>query len=329
MKWVIATAGLTLGLLGASRVLVKTGTVAPEGSPWHAILVEMDQSFRAISNGAVRMRVYPGGVLGDELDMLKKLRVGQLQAVALSGVGLSRVEPSVGCLQLPLMFRSYDELDHVMARMLPEIEARMEARGYVVLNWSDAGWVYFFSKTPARTPNQWRNLRLFINTGDPDSLALYQANGFRPVPLAVTDMMTGLQTGMIDAFDVPPLLALLNQWFGSAPYMLDLRWAPLVGGTVVLKKTWDRIEPQQRAQMLAASRASGTKYRPEIRRMNDEAIKAMEQRGLKVLTLDDATRAEWEREVDAALPKLRDSLCPGALMDQVRTLRDAYRARSR
>ncbi len=324
-----------LGLLGAAacpisaqRVLIKMGTIAPDGSPWHQILQQMGQDWRTISGGAVTLRIYPGGVLGDEPDMIQKMRIGQLQAVALSGSGLSRLEPAVACLQIPMMLETYEELDYVRDRMAPQLEQRIGQKGYVVLNWGDAGWVHFFTKTPARTLDDIRQMKLFTMAGDAEALELYESAGFHPVPLATTDMLPALQTGLIDAFDVPPLLALLNQWFGVAKYMTDVRWAPLVGATIVSKRTWERIPEAIRPGMLAAARSAGERLRGEIRKMGDDAVEAMKKRGLTVITPDEATLAGWRREVEEAYPKLRGRLVEAALFDEVRRLRDEFRARS-
>ncbi len=315
-----------IGPVAAQPVLVKMGTVAPEGSPWHQILQQMGQQWQKISGGKVTLRIYPGGVLGDEPDMITKMRIGQLQAVALSGSGLSRLEPAVACLQIPMMIESYEELDYVRDRIAPRLEKLLDEKGYVVLNWGDAGWVHFFTKTPARRLDDIRKMKLFTMAGDADALELYQQAGFRPVPLATTDMMPALQTGLIEAFDVPPLLAMLNQWFGLARNMIDLKWAPLVGGTILSKKTWERVPESMRPAMLEAARSAGLRLRSEIRKMGDDAVVEMKKRGLNVITLDAATVAEWRREVEQAYPKLRGRLVPAELFDEVRRLRDEFRA---
>lgn len=328
-RLLIAVVGTLLpaAVVDAQTVLIKMGTVAPEGSPWHQILQQMGQDWRNISGGKVQLRIYPGGVLGDEPDMIQKMRIGQLQAVALSGSGLSRLEPAVACLQIPMMIESYAELDYIRDRIAPRLEQAIEQKGYIVLNWGDAGWVHFFTKTPARKLDDIRRMKLFTMAGDADALELYQSAGFRPVPLATTDMLPALQTGLIEAFDVPPLLAMLNQWFGVAPYMLDLKWAPLVGATIVSKRTWERIPEPARTEMREAARRAGVRLRGEIRKMGDDAVEAMKKRGLKVIALDAATLAEWRREVEAAYPKLRGRLVPAELFDEVKRLRDEFRAK--
>jgi len=167
---------------------------------------------------------------------------------------------------------------------------------------------------------------LFTMAGDPDALELYQSAGFRPVPLATTDMLPALQTGLIEAFDVPPLLAMLNQWFGVANHMIDLKWAPLVGATIVSKQAWERTPEQARPQMYEAARKSGNRLRGEIRKMGDDAVTEMQKRGLRITSPDAGTLAEWRREVEAAYPKLRGRLVPAELFDEAKRLRDEFRS---
>ncbi len=313
----------------AQPVLIKMGTVAPDGSPWHQILQQMGQDWNKISGGKVTLRIYPGGVLGDEPDMIKKMRIGQLQAVALSGSGLSQLETAVSCLQIPMMLESYEEVDYVRERLTPRLDKLIEQKGFIVLNWGDAGWVHFFTKRPASRLDDIRKMKLFTMAGDAEALELYQSAGFRPVPLATTDMLPALQTGLIEAFDVPPLLAMLNQWFGLANNMIDVKWAPLVGATIVSKQTWERIPETIRPQMLEAARNVGQRLRGEIRKMGEDAVAAMKKRGLRVITPDAATLADWRRQAEEAYPKLRGRLVPPELFDEVKRLRDEFRAQAR
>ena len=327
MMSILFLLGCIAAPVSAGSVRIKLGTSAPQGTAWHEVLLQLSQDWSRISGGTVRVDIYPDGRLGDEADMVEKARFGQLQAVALSGVGLSHVEPGVAALQIPMMFDSYQELDYVRDRLAPLLEERMEAKGWVVLNWGDAGWIHFFTKEPVSTPEELRRLKLFISAGDANSEALYKAAGFKPVPLAVTDILPALQTGMIEAFDVPPLLALVNQWFGLARNMVDVKWAPLVGATVIRKEAWERIPAAYRPEMRKAARAAGERLRGDIRRLGDEAVIEMQKHGLKVIEVDAETLEIWRTEAEAVYPELRGKIIPADLFDEVRRLRDEYRRR--
>ena len=322
----VALAALSVSL-GAAQgpVRIRLGAVVPKGSLWDESLQYVRQEWRRISGGTVQVTIYSGGVLGDEPEMVRQIRQGRIQAVGLSSVGLSRIDNGVSCLQVPMMFRSYDELDHVRDRLAPTLERRIEAKGFKVLNWADGGWVHTFTKKPARTPDDVRRMKLFTSAGDPETERLYKDVGFQVVPLSLTDMVTSLQTGMIEAFSTVPLFAQLQESYKLAPYMIDVLWMPLVGGTVVSQQAWDQIPAAYRTPMLEAARAAGTRLRGDIRAMGDDAVREMTKRGLQVITVDTATRDLWQSTAERAYPHLRGSYCPADLFDEVVRLRDGYR----
>ena len=302
----IAAVLLCSAWLGAQTpVRIRMGTVVPKGSLWDESLQLIRQEWLKISGGSVQVTIYPGGVLGDETEMVRQVRQGRIQAVGLSSVGLSFIDDGVSCLQVPMMFRSYAELDYVRDRIAPKLEQRMEAKGFKVLNWADGGWVHTFTKRAARTPDDVRKMKLFTSAGDPETERLYKEFGFQVVPLSMTDMITSLQTGMIEAFSTVPLFAQLEESYKLAPNMLDLEWAPLVGGTVISTKVWDQLAAAHRTAMEDAARAAGQRRKGEIRKMGDASIAEMQKRGLQVAKLDAGTRQQWQSAAEAAYPKLR------------------------
>jgi TRAP-type C4-dicarboxylate transport system substrate-binding protein len=303
------------------------GTVAPEGSPWHEVLLKMGQDWKRISNGKVHLRIYPSGVQGDENDMLRKVRIGQLDSVALSANGLARIDRGVSCLQIPMLLESYEELDFVVERITPRLEQRLADKGFIVLHWADVGWVHFFTKKPAKSPDDIRRMKLFITAGDPEAERLYKELGFHPIPLALTDMIPSLQTGLIDAFDVPPLFALIDQSFALAKHMIPVKWAAVVGATVVSRRTWERIPEEWRDPMLAAARNAAKERRDEIRQMGHEAVTEMMKRGLHVVDLDPESMGSWREEAENVYPSLRGTLVPDELFDEVVRLQGQFRTR--
>lgn len=311
---------------GKGAPIIKMGTVAPEGSSWHRIFRTMGEEWKQAPGGGVILRIYAGGVLGDEPDMVRKMRIGQIQAAALTTAGLADIDNAVAALQIPMMFRSYEELDHVRERLRPALEKRLEGKGFIVLNWGDAGWVMFFAKEAFATPDDLKKRRLFVWAGDNAALEIWKAAGFLPVPLASTDVLPGLQTGLIDAFDTTPLVALSSQWFGLAPHMLDLEWAPLVGATVVTKKAWSAIPPGTRAALLESAAKAGDRLKGEIRAANQEAIEAMRKRGLKIHPASPEVEDAWRRAAEGAYPRIRGGIVPRPMFDEVGRLRDEFRA---
>jgi TRAP-type C4-dicarboxylate transport system substrate-binding protein len=326
---ILMLGGIAPSRLDAQTIRIRMGTVAPRGSVWAEELEVIREKWREISNGRVDLRIYPSGVLGDEVEMLRKVRAGTLQGVALSQIGLSRVDPGAACLSIPFLFRSDAEQDYVRERLSTKLTEQVERQGFVLVNWGEAGWVRLFSKRRLRTPNDLRGMKLFTSAGDPESERMWKDLGFNVVPISLTDMSVALQTGMIDAFDVPPLFALLDRTFAQASYMLDLPIAPVVGGTLIERATWEQIPADLRPRLIEAAMEAGDRLRVEVRRLDQEAIAEMRQRGLEIVELDAAARELWIQEAVNAYPRLRGTYAPSALFDEAQRLVEEYRSRAK
>src|SRR5512142_3052002 len=232
---------------------IKLGTLAPAGTSYHQSLMAMGEAWRKDSGGAVDLTIFAGGKLGGEAEMVGLMKMNSLQAALLTAVGLSEIEPAVTSLQfIPMVFRDFAEVDYVGDKLRAQLEARIAAKGFVVLFWTDAGWVRFFSNQRVVHPDDLRKLKLFTWAGDPVQVALYKSAGFNAVPLETVDIVPALQTKLIDAVPVPPFYAMVSQIDARAPYMLELNWAPLVGALVVRAETWNRIPAETRGALLAA-----------------------------------------------------------------------------
>src|SRR5579885_2877629 len=199
----IAALAFCAATLTAQTTVIKLGTLVPKDSPWYEILTKMGDEWKQESGGKIQLHIYPGGEQGDEPEMVQKVRIKKLQAVALSGAGLSGILADVSALQIPLMLDSYEEFDYVRDHIAARLEKGLADRGYIVLNWGYAGWVHFYTKRPATRPDEIRAMKLCVLQGDTASFAIYQQNGFHPVALAATDIFTGLQTGLVDAIQGP------------------------------------------------------------------------------------------------------------------------------
>jgi TRAP-type C4-dicarboxylate transport system substrate-binding protein len=306
-------------------LVIKLATIAPEGSSWHRVLLEMGEEWEKASGGAVVLRIYPGGVVGDEDAMLRKMRVGQLQAAAITGMGLAFLDRSFYGLHIPMLYASEEEFDYVRDRLSPLLEKRLEEKGFIVLNWGDAGWVYFFAREPFTHPAEMKAMKLYIGAGDVPLTQLYKEAGFRPVPISVVDILPGLETGLIDAFNATPLAALAFQWFALAPYMADLKWAPLTGATIIDKRAWEKIPEEIRPKILEVSRSAGERLRREIRNLNEQAMKAMVNNGLKITHVSPSVQAEWRKIVVDIYSQIRGKIIPADVFDMVVKYRDEFR----
>lgn len=291
----------------ARDTVIKLGTLAPEGTPWFDSLRDMGEKWEELSDGKVRVRIYPGGIAGDEPDMVRKMRIGQLHAAALTGVGLANVSEDVQALQLPLMFRDDAELNCVRNRVKSQIEGDLAKRGFVVLTWGDAGWARFFSTKPIAGPEDLKGRKIFFWSNDDELLKSWRDWGTNPVAMSVTDVLVGLQSGLIDTIATTPLAALSYQWFPLAPYMTETRLAPLVGAVVISARTWNRIPEELKAPFMEAAEEVGKRLRAESAKFEIEAIEAMKERGLSVVPVSNAQTKAWEAtargDFDAAMSK--------------------------
>ncbi|MFZ4763416.1 MAG: TRAP transporter substrate-binding protein DctP [Roseimicrobium sp.] len=323
---ILAVAATLLTALPATaEVKVRLGTLAPKGSSYYKHLQMMGQTWR---ESGVSLTIYSDGAMGTELEMVRRMRIGQIQSAMLTAVGLTEIEPAVSGMQnLPMMFRSLEEVDYVGEKLQPMMEQRLAAKGFVVLFWADTGWVRFFSKNPVRTPDHLRQEKLFTWAGSSDAATLYKSAGFNPVSMESTDLVVGLRSGLVTAAPVPPFIALAGQMYDPAPNMLLLNWGPLVGATLVLKKTWDQIPPASQEAMRQAARTAGVKMKADGRKESDDSVIAMQQRGLKVNTVTPEMEAEWRKAAEAAYPKIRGGMVPTDIFDEVVRLLAEYRAK--
>lgn len=308
------------------EIEIKVGTLAPEGTPWYESLQEINIKWRKASGGKVGLTIFGGGVQGDEPDMIRKMRIGQLHMGAFTTVGLETISKEMSALWIPLLFKDYDELDYVRAKLQPRLDKALTDKGFVVLNWGDAGWVKYFAKKPIPTLKALQDQKLFTWAGNSESEEMYKNAGFQVVPLAPTDILTSLQTNMIEAFPAPATMALSNQWFGLARHMMDIKFAPVVGATIVTRAAWEKIDAPLRATLLTMAQETGVKFTPQIRKLETDAIAAMVKRGLQVYTPTPQAEQEWQQTAEKFYPKIRGTIIPAELFDEVRNLVKEYRA---
>jgi len=316
------------GATAAAAQTLKLGTLAPRGSPWYDILQDMAADWSDASGGRIKARIYPGGSIGDETDMIRKMLVGQLHGAVLTSEGLGRIVPELRILQLPMWYRSDMELDFVRAGMIAEIEALFEQRGFKVLNWGDIGWIRLFTRSPAPLPSDLQPQKLFCWAGDQKTCDAWGKQGFTAVPLAFTDIFSGLQSGMIDAVFTAPVPALSYQWFGIANQMTDLKLYKMIGATIITMKAWERIPEGARAQVLSSAVEAGRLSETRIRGFEEESIRVMQEHGLDVHPLTPESRVDWEARSRDSYPVLLDGIVPPALVARAEQLRAEYRSQA-
>lgn len=332
--WKKCTSAALLGLMvlsvsgtQAAEKSLRIGSLVPKNSLYHRQLLDIADSWRTAQGGGAKYLVYPDGSQGGEAEMARRMRIGQLQGALLSVVGLREIEPSIAALQsMPLLFRNWEEVDYVREKMRPAMEKKFLDKGFVVLAWGDAGWVRFFSKEAAVRPDDYKRMKFFAWGSEPDQQAIMKSLGYTPVPLETTDILPAIQTGMINVVPSTPYFALATQIYNTAPHMLEINWAPIVGALVVTRKAWDDMSPAVQQAVRAASDKAGAQIRIKARQEVEEAVDAMKKRGLTVHKPNAEQMKEWNDLADKLYPRIRGTMVPAETFDEVMTHIKAFRA---
>ena len=307
---------------------LRLATLAPKDTSFDKTLRKMGQDWKAGTNGKASLIVYAGGSQGSESELIKKMRINRLHAALLTGIGLSEIDESVAIFQkVPLLYRDFGELEHVMEKMAPVLEERILSKGFVVLCWIDSGWVHIFSKKPILTPEDMRESKLFTWAGDPKQTDLLKKMGFRPIAIDSTEIVSSLTTGLIDTVPMPPFYALASQTYSTAPYMLDFNYAPITGAIVITNAMWNRFSPEEKNAMKAAAVEAGKEMTASGRNESEESIRVMvDSWNLKSQEMNDDLRSKWQAVSTEAYGHIRDNTVPGEIWDRVTQILTNYRA---
>jgi len=254
--------------------------------------------------------------------------LGQLQAATLSVAGLSEIDPAVGAIQkIPLLYHSSDEMEYVRGKLQEEMEHRLEQKGFVVVFWSDAGWVSIMSRYPYLHPDDFKKSKVFVTADDLEEVTLINNLGFQAVPLEWPDVFLSLQTGMVDTVPITPFYAEASQLDTVVKHLLQLNYVPLVGATVVTKKAWEALSPEQREVVRKAAVEAGKQIQARSRAESQEAIEAMKKRsGLQVHAVTPALEEEWRHFAEGVYPRMRGTMIPAEIFDRALSLVAEYRA---
>src|SRR5713101_1778306 len=308
----------------AQTIKIKLGTLAPQGSTWHQLLMEMAVEFAKASGGKVELKIYAGGTQGNEGEMIRKISIGQLHAAAITAIGLREITSEPQAEDVPFLIDSYEEYDYVHERLRPKLDESVVKKGYIPIHWGEVGFVYFFSTEPYLTPADFSKGKIFTWNGDPAAEAAWRKAGFRPVVLSSTDLIPALTSRMVNIISQPPLYAYTTHIFDKADNMLNLHWGFLTGATVVKKEVWDRIPAEMQKKLLEIGEDYGERTRKDVRKQNEDAIEQMRKRGLTINQPTDIE--EWRRVAERAHEVVRGKVVPTAIYDEVVRLRDEYRA---
>ena len=302
----------------AEPITIKFATVAPEGSTWMNTMKELEKAIREKTQGQIAFRVYAGGVAGDELDALRKIRIGQLQSAAFSGVGFGQILPAVRVLDLPFLFRNYKEIDLVHKDLESFFAEQFRQKDFELLSWAEVGNVHLFSQEPIRKLGDLAKLKVWTWSGDPIAKETFSAMGTNPIPLAITDVTTALNTGMIDTVYAPPLGAIALQWNLYVKVMTSLPLAHSTGAVLISKNFAQKIPAEHFKIIKDEFHRSMERLTLELRKQTEESVALLEKGGIKILPApEEADLKEFYKVHDRVAQALTGKVYPKDVLDKV------------
>jgi len=284
--------------------LIKLATLAPEGSSWVKAVRAIDQEVRQQTEGAVGLKIYPGGVQGDEDVVLRKMRIGQLQAGGFGGTGISQIFPDILALEMPFLFADYDEVDFVLEQMDDYYRRGYEENGFVLLGWSDIGFVHILSKHPIRRVADIRQRKVWRLEDEPITQVLFRKARVTSVPLNIPDVLLGLQTNLIDVVYAPPSAAIIMQWFTRVKYVTELPINYTLGALLLDKKAFAKLLPEHQHLLRQVTKEKMRQVTLQTRRENQEALQVMLDNGLEMVTPHAQDVQTFEQLVAESTPEL-------------------------
>jgi len=322
---------IALTTVGSSTALAKATTikvalVTPDGSTWTNTIREMAKELKKESGGSLKLKIYPGGIKGDEMDVLRQMRANRLHASGFSGVGMGIILPQIRILEAPLLFKNYAEIDHVKTRLFDQFAAEFEKKGYVLLGFAEAGFVYFYSKKSLRGPEALKSVKMWAWKGDPVAETFLKTFGIRTYPLHLADVNTGLETGMIDSFYSPPLAAVAFQWTTRVEHILDYPMVNSTGALLISKRTFYRLSEENRKLLKTISLKYCARLVDQTRQENKAALTVLTESGIQVDTPTEDQIALLAENAKKTYEKNIPSLYSRELFDQVSGILKEFRA---
>jgi TRAP-type transport system periplasmic protein len=326
LKMIAVFVLITTLCLAQNPVKIKFATLAPDGSTWMNVMKEFSQSLQEKSKGSIIFKIYPGGIQGDEKDVLRKIRINQLHSAGFTGVGLGAISPEVRVLDTPFLFRTKEEIDFIADKFFDRFAKGFEDQGYILLGWAEVGWVYIYTNQPVNTEEDMKGVKMWMWEGDPISQATFDAFGVNAIPLSITDVLTSLQTGLIDGVYTSPLGCVALQWFTKVKYVLNIPLANSNGAVLISKRMFGKLSVEQQQLLLDEGKKYFTRLTQLSREDNVKSQKTMFEYGLaKTEITDPKLLKEFEDRGKVARNNLTGKLYDQALLTDIENALAAFR----
>jgi len=282
----------------------KIATVVPDGTKWMKEIRKGAKEITQRTEGRVKFRFYPGGVMGNDASVLRKIRIGQLHGGAITGGGVSQIYPDGQIYSLPFAFKSYEEVDYVRKKMDRLILEGIKKKGFISFGLSEGGFAYLMSDEPLRTIDELRSQKVWVPEGDRISRTAFEAIGVSPIPLPLTDVLTGLQTGLINTVGTSPIGAIALQWHTRVRYLTDVPLLYLYGTLVVQRKTFEKLSLKDQKVMKEIMGKTFRIISKQNRKDNQGARQALQHQGIKFVLPQDERLGQWNHQITKAVDEL-------------------------
>ncbi|MDY6967677.1 MAG: TRAP transporter substrate-binding protein DctP [Spirochaetota bacterium] len=316
---------ISISIYKTNALTIKIGSIAPERSPWGTALKELAQEWAKITDGKIRLSIYHGGIVGSELDMIRKMRMGILGGASLTNIGITQIYPDIYVLNTPFLFNSDKELNYILDKIRSTFEREVEKKGFKIIIWTMAGWVNLFTKNPVFLPEDLKNHKISFSTATPKMEQAWKKSGYQIIPNELKDMMMALQSGMVNAFYLPPLIAGSGQYFPLAPNMCSLKVSPLLGGIILSNKTWGEIPNQYKKSMLSITNKISERLYKETKKIEQDTIKMMQEHGLVINHVPLDAVGKWRAEAAKGMDVLIGNAFSRKIYSQVLKYLKNYR----
>ncbi len=309
----------------SQKYKIKFASLAPKGSTWLNVMEAFDAAVRKETNGQVGFKMYPGGIMGDDKNVLRKIRLGQLHSAGFTGVGMGEILPEVRILDTPFLFRNSAEVDYITSKFHQHFADKFAEKNFILLGWAEVGQVYVFSQTPIRTRDDIKNIKMWMWESDPVARATFDALNVRATPLSVIEVNTALQTGMVNGVYSSPLAILGLQWFTEMNYMLENPLTNATGAVLISRKMFEKIPPEYREVLMKNARIYFKQLNTQSRLDNNKSIETLRNNGIQITTIADDALAELVASGTTARQMLTGKLYSAEFLREVLTALEEYR----
>ncbi|MDC7126190.1 MAG: TRAP transporter substrate-binding protein DctP [Spirochaetales bacterium] len=320
---------LSAAVFQVNAITLKLASLLPSGTEWDRSLNSMANDWKEVTDGRVQIKIYPGGIAGGEADVIRKMRIGQIDMAVLTSTGMMSIVPDSFVMNLPFMLESEDELDFIVENVTPMFDEAFKEKGFIVLTWSKTGWVNFFTRDKVITPEDMKKTKFSGPVTQPELTSCFKKMGMNVIPVDLPDLLMSLQSGMVDSIYTAPMAAASYQWFAITDNMLDMRVSPVLGGIVITEKAWRRIPDKYKEELFAAARSMSKDFYSEAERLEAKAIDVMVDNGLTINEPEADTQEKWQKllGVDYSVLVGDDNIVSKEIYNEVSTMLKEYRSK--